>query len=587
MNEFTLENSFRSKKLENNQQNENLSNSNQFSQYLSSSRNKNIAEFYSSYQGNLDDSSTKVIQNVDDNINNNDEKPPSNELSSNLLEEKKEVSNDILEKSQINNSNVFNKKTEISSLKNDEKLVDIEPQFYCRICSFVYVIFLVNDLNHIRLECKCGYKDIKISDFIKNNNIHEEHPNEFIRPDSYFSYWLRYLFEKYFKKFYASLVDNDSNDLMKEFLFVKKKEIKENIKEIKEKMEHLKRLSSKEKYKDLFNLINLYIDNYHKYPKCIAYLNIKIILNFLLENIREIDNSEEKTKYSPENYLFLDYLKRNNVNINGKEGDFEYHFIKRKGHLICIQKNHTAFKQTLLFKLNNSKKKFFDLLSITALHETYENWKFCFGENRVNGKIDFYCIKQKNTESGTTEIHILSGEDNYQSFIYHGQSALHETDQYFDFCVGDFNHDGYLDLFCIKKQNSVTRTTEVHILSGKTKYLSYLLETKTNLHETDEYFEFYLSDYNGDGFLDIICVKKKSCVSGFIEVHVLSGKDNYQSYYLQTPTELVEETDKNIQFGISNFNGNDDLFCIYNNEKEHSLLIHQLIKKDYYRSLIL
>ena len=49
----------------------------------------------------------------------------------------------------------------------------------------------------------------------------------------------------------------------------------------------------------------------------------------------------------------------------------------------------------------------------------------------------------------------------------------------------------------------------------------------------------------------------------------------------------MEETDKNIQFGISNFNGNDDLFCIYNNEKEHSLLIHQLIKKDYYRSLIL
>ena len=123
----------------------------------------------------------------------------------------------------------------------------------------------------------------------------------------------------------------------------------------------------------------------------------------------------------------------------------------------------------------------------------------------------------------------------------------------------------------------------MHILSGKTNYLSYLLETKTNLHETDEYFEFYLSDYNGDGFLDIICVKKKYCVSGFIEVHVLSGKDNYQSYYLQTPTEL-EETDKNYQFGISNFNGNDDLFCIYNNEKENSLVIHQLIKKDYYRS---
>ena len=66
--------------------------------------------------------------------------------------------------------------------------------------------------------------------------------------------------------------------------------------------------------------------------------------------------------------------------------------------------------------------------------------------------MDFYCIKQKNTGSHTTEIHILSGEDNYQSFIYHGQTALHETDQYFDFCVGDFNHDGYLDLFCIKKK---------------------------------------------------------------------------------------------------------------------------------------
>ena len=62
MNAFTLENSFQSKNLENNQQKENLSNSNQFSLLDLSSSSKNFADFYPSYEGNLDEVQLKLFK---------------------------------------------------------------------------------------------------------------------------------------------------------------------------------------------------------------------------------------------------------------------------------------------------------------------------------------------------------------------------------------------------------------------------------------------------------------------------------------------------------------------------------------------
>ncbi|WP_208921653.1 hypothetical protein [Streptomyces capitiformicae] len=45
-------------------------------------------------------------------------------------------------------------------------------------------------------------------------------------------------------------------------------------------------------------------------------------------------------------------------------------------------------------------------------------------------------------------------------------TALHETDATFDFGLADWDRDGRPDLVALKKSNTGTNSTEVHILGG-------------------------------------------------------------------------------------------------------------------------
>ena len=142
----------------------------------------------------------------------------------------------------------------------------------------------------------------------------------------------------------------------------------------------------------------------------------------------------------------------------------------------------------------NKKEKIkpgtFTLHTSTALHRTDDNFEFLVGDYNHNGRPDVYCIKKNGTGSGKTEVHILNGENNYQNFLLQTPTALHETDGNWQFCLGDYNHDGCLDLYCIAKRNTGSHSTEVHILSGKSNFSEFILHTGTILHETDENWKF-------------------------------------------------------------------------------------------------
>jgi hypothetical protein len=199
----------------------------------------------------------------------------------------------------------------------------------------------------------------------------------------------------------------------------------------------------------------------------------------------------------------------------------------------------------------------FTLHTSTALHRTDDNFEFLVGDYNHNGKPDVYCIKKNGTGSGKTEVHILNGENNYQNFLLQTPTALHETDGNWQFCLGDYNHDGCLDLYCIAKRNTGSHSTEVHILSGKSNFSEFILHTGTILHETDENWKFCLGDYNNNGCLDLYCIPRRNTNSKSTEVHVLSGKENFQNFLLHTGTKL-HETDENWDFGLSGKN----LCCI-------------------------
>ena len=199
----------------------------------------------------------------------------------------------------------------------------------------------------------------------------------------------------------------------------------------------------------------------------------------------------------------------------------------------------------------------FTLHASSCLHRTSENFEFLVGDYNHNGRPDVYCIKKNGTGSRKTEVHILNGANNYQNYLLQTPTALHETDSIWQFCLGDYNKDGCLDLYCICKRTTGSHTTEVHILSGKNNFNSFLLHTGTKLHETDDNWKFCLGDSNGDGHLDLYCICKKNTGSRTTEVHILSGKDNFQSFLLHTGTKL-HETDDNWDFGLCGRN----LCCI-------------------------
>lgn len=193
-------------------------------------------------------------------------------------------------------------------------------------------------------------------------------------------------------------------------------------------------------------------------------------------------------------------------------------------------------------------------------------WNFEFGDYNADGVQDMYAIK-KNGQSNQTEIHILDGSRSFSRFLLQDATGLAAvgTDNSWVFKLGDLNGDGRLDLFAIKRNGGSLRT-EVHVLNGAAGFKTFLLQKATALESTgsDFVWEFEVGDYNGDGILDIYVLKKTSA-STTTELHVLNGADGYQSYLAHIATGIGQAGNSNAwNFKIGDYNqdGILDLYCI-------------------------
>jgi hypothetical protein len=254
--------------------------------------------------------------------------------------------------------------------------------------------------------------------------------------------------------------------------------------------------------------------------------------------------------------LVPDFLLQTGTALHETDDTFAF-ALASNNDLFAIKKSNTGTHMTEVHVLPAaSNYQQFILQTGTVLHETDATFEFLLAANR-----DLFAIKKSNTGSNSTEIHVLSAASNYKNFILHTGTALHETDASFEFALAP-----NCDLVAIKKSNTGTHSTEVHVLSASSNYQQFVLQTGTALHETDVTFEFALASNR-----DLVAIKKSNTGTHSTEVHVLSVASNYQQFILQTGT-VLHETDQSFTFDIT---ASRDLFAIKKrNTGTHTTEIH-------------
>lgn len=207
----------------------------------------------------------------------------------------------------------------------------------------------------------------------------------------------------------------------------------------------------------------------------------------------------------------------------------------------------------------------------TALGQTGtdRSWEFELGDYDGDGVQDVWAIAKSATGSGKTEVHILDGAGGYQSFSLHNATTLGTTgtDRSWEFELGDWNNDGKLDLWGIKRTGTGSGKVEVHILNGATSFQSFLLQTGTYMAKNGggTRWDYELGHYDTDNKLDLYCIDKTQGSTNRPKVHVLSGSSNFASRILQK-TLVIPAADGtsrwNYEAGDYNDDGIVDLYAI-------------------------
>lgn len=192
--------------------------------------------------------------------------------------------------------------------------------------------------------------------------------------------------------------------------------------------------------------------------------------------------------------------------------------------LVVIKKGSTDTKTTEVYILSGASN-FQDIIlqTGTALHETDDTWAFSMGRWNAGRKPDLFAIKKSSTGTNSTEVHVLSGASGFQKFILQTGTCLHETDDAFDFAVADWNADGCPDLVVVWKSNDSNRYSLLHVLSGASTYQDFMLHAEIPLLDTLGMYEFMVTEWTRNGRLDLVGIRKSETGTNSTEVHIMTG----------------------------------------------------------------
>lgn len=191
---------------------------------------------------------------------------------------------------------------------------------------------------------------------------------------------------------------------------------------------------------------------------------------------------------------------------------------------------------------------------------------------------DLVAIKMNNTGGTLTEAHWMKRSTDYQTYLLQTTTVLGTTTQdMWSFSTGDWNNDGAKDIFAVKMYGTGTNSTEVHILNGATNYQTYLLQTGTPVPVSSYLdYQFAFGDYNLDGTLDFYWLKYHNSDTNTIQVHVLSGATNFQTPLLDTGTYPAQGSyaEWQLDLGDYNYDNRPDLYAVHLNASGGSTDLH-------------
>jgi hypothetical protein len=166
----------------------------------------------------------------------------------------------------------------------------------------------------------------------------------------------------------------------------------------------------------------------------------------------------------------------------------------------------------------------------------------------LDGTPDVFGFKTLATGTGMLEVHVLRGADGYSTFVLQTGTpiAVSDAGRNYVFGVGAVAVNGLLgapDVYGLKVGSTRMGRLEVHVLDGASNYQSFRLrQLDTPIAASDflNHFSpsFGLADLNGDGILDLFLFKVANTGTGTLEVHVLDGATDYRTFLLQTGTPI-------------------------------------------------
>jgi subtilisin family serine protease len=232
--------------------------------------------------------------------------------------------------------------------------------------------------------------------------------------------------------------------------------------------------------------------------------------------------------------------------------------------LVAIQKGSPSINNTIANVLSGASNfGSFINNTATALGRADMTWAFDMVDWDGDGRPDLVGIVKSNTGSGMTEVHILSSASGFQQFIGHYATGLGPVGNTVAFDMADWDGDGRPDLVVIIKSNTGSGMTEVHILSGASGFQQFIAHAATGLYMTDSTFAFNMADWDADGKPDLVAIKKSNTGSGMTEVHILSGASGFQQFIAHAAT-CLQMTDSTFAFDVADWNadGKPDLVAI-------------------------